>query len=285
MANCRNVQMAFWTDSKLLDEFTPEDKYFYCYLLTNPFTRLCGCYEVSIGEMARQLGLSKDSIERLLERFETYHQVLLYSRETKEVLLLNWYKYNWQGGKQLQGVENEIKTVKNPEFKRILEDLLTRKTEDSDTPYIPHRYPIDTPCMGYHTLSINSLDNIKDMKHSKDPKKTNNVINNSINNINNINHTKTKHKYGEYKHVQLTDEQYKKLQEDLGQERLDQSIKILDEYCEVSGRTYKNYNLVIRGWVQEKLNKTCPKTTESRENKVTQEQLNELRRNFGYGDK
>ena len=40
MAIYRNVQLSFWTDNKVEDDFTPEDKYFYLYLLTNPQTGL-----------------------------------------------------------------------------------------------------------------------------------------------------------------------------------------------------------------------------------------------------
>ena len=51
MAIYRNVRLSFWTDNKVIDEFTPEDKYFYLYLLTNPQTNLCGCYETSYKSM------------------------------------------------------------------------------------------------------------------------------------------------------------------------------------------------------------------------------------------
>ena len=33
MAIFRNVHITFWTDPKIVDDFTPEDKYFYIYLL------------------------------------------------------------------------------------------------------------------------------------------------------------------------------------------------------------------------------------------------------------
>ena len=48
MAIYRSIQMSFWTDSKVVDEFTPEDRYFYLYLFTNPHTNLAGCYELSL---------------------------------------------------------------------------------------------------------------------------------------------------------------------------------------------------------------------------------------------
>lgn len=57
-----------------------------------------------------------------------------------------------------------------------------------------------------------------------------------------------KHKYGEYKHVLLTDSDYKKLSEEFGENITLRAIKVVDEYCETSGKTYKNYNLVIRRW-------------------------------------
>ena len=52
MASYRSVYTTFWTDTKVSDDFTPEDKYFMLYCLTNNYTNLCGCYEISIKQMA-----------------------------------------------------------------------------------------------------------------------------------------------------------------------------------------------------------------------------------------
>ena len=93
MAIYRNVQLAFWTDSKVEDDFTPEDKYFYMYILTNPQTNICGCYEVNFSQMARHTGYSKDTIVRLLERFDKVHNVIKYDSNTKEILILRWYNH------------------------------------------------------------------------------------------------------------------------------------------------------------------------------------------------
>ena len=88
MAIYRNVQLSFWTDNKVEDDFTPEDKYFYLYLLTNPQTNICGCYEVSYSQMTNQTGYNKDTINRLLDRFEKVHNIIRYCKETKEILIL-----------------------------------------------------------------------------------------------------------------------------------------------------------------------------------------------------
>ncbi len=125
MAIYRNIQMSFWTDSKVVDDFTPEDRYFYLYLMTNPHTNLAGCYEISLKQASDETGYTKDVIMNLLERFENVHNVIRYSKETKEVLLLNWSKFNWTRSKDFQKPLNkEIEAVKNAEFKRFLQDSI-----------------------------------------------------------------------------------------------------------------------------------------------------------------
>lgn len=55
-----------------------------------------------------------------------------------------------------------------------------------------------------------------------------------------------KHKHGEFNHVLLTDDEYSRLCDDYGPATADLYIKKVDEYCEQSGKRYKNYNLAIR---------------------------------------
>lgn len=93
MANYRNISMDFWSDSKVVDDFTPEDRYIYLYCMTNPHTNLCGCYEVSIKQIANETGYNADSVERLLKRLDSSHNVIRYSAQTKELLILNWCRY------------------------------------------------------------------------------------------------------------------------------------------------------------------------------------------------
>lgn len=59
-----------------------------------------------------------------------------------------------------------------------------------------------------------------------------------------------RHRYGEYKHVLLTDEQYKNLNVDFGSNAVAVYIKKVDEYCQQTGKTYKDYNLTIRNWIR-----------------------------------
>ena len=121
MAIYRSVQLSFWTDNKVEDDFTPEDKYFFLYLLTNPQTNICGCYEVSYSQMTGQTGYNKETINRLLERFEKIHNVIRYNKHTKEVLIIHWYKYNWSKSKDtLQGIRKVAQHIKCEEFKKYI---------------------------------------------------------------------------------------------------------------------------------------------------------------------
>ena len=141
MAIYRNVQLSFWTDNKVEDDFTPEDKYFYIYLLTNPQTNICGCYEVSFNQMTRQTGYNKETILRLIERFENTHKVIKYNKETKEILLINWYKYNWsKSEKTLVGVENVARHIKCDEFREYVNYIIS--CIRNDTPIMGHICPM-----------------------------------------------------------------------------------------------------------------------------------------------
>ena len=86
-------------------------------------------------------------------------------------------------------------------------------------------------------------------------------------NTNKLNtNTQSKHKYGEYQHVLLSDKEHTHLLELYG-DSLDEHIKILDEYIETSGKKYKNHSLVIQKWVHDewmKRNKDKPITLDSK---------------------
>ena len=77
-----------------------------------------------------------------------------------------------------------------------------------------------------------------------------------------------KHIYGEYKHVRLTDEEMNRLVDELGEDGFSECVRILDEYKEQSGKTYKNDNLAIRNWVidryKENISKQVDKPKEGR---------------------
>ena len=152
MAIYRTVSMNFWTDSKVVDEFTPEDRYFYLYLFTNPHTNLSGCYEISIKQMSNELGYNADVINNLINRFIRMHNVIRYSAETKEMLLLNWYKYNWTASDKFKKpLLKEIQKIKTEDYRIYLQGLYDEY--GTDTVSIRYPYGIDTTVTVSDTVS------------------------------------------------------------------------------------------------------------------------------------
>lgn len=60
--------------------------------------------------------------------------------------------------------------------------------------------------------------------------------------------TSPKHKYGEYQHVLLTDDQYSRLVDEFGEELALGGIKAVDDQIQLKGTKYKDHNLAIRKW-------------------------------------
>lgn len=219
MAIYRSIRMTFWTDTKIAEDFTPEDRYFYLYLMTNPHTNLPGCYEISIRQMSIETGYNPDTISKLLERMDKVHHVLKYKPETKEILLFNWRKYNWTTSNTfLVALKEQTEYIKDPEFKQIVEGFI----ENDDMVSIPYEYPMDT--------SVSVSVSVTDINNK--PKKEKEV----------------KHKYGEYEHVLLSDKQYERLVADYGEEAVLEGIKNVDEYCQMKKKSYNDYSLTLRKW-------------------------------------
>ena len=72
-----------------------------------------------------------------------------------------------------------------------------------------------------------------------------------------------KAKYGEYKHVLLTGTQYANLVNEFGAKVADEYIKKVDEHCQLSGKTYKDYNLAVRKFMREDKAKFTKASAES----------------------
>ena len=115
MAKYRYIYTTFWQDPKVLEEMTPEDKYFYIYLLTNPNTTQIGIYQITKKQIAFEMGYSVESVNSLLDRFENCHKIVKYNNQTRELALLNWGKYNLtKGGKPVMDcIKKELSEVKD----------------------------------------------------------------------------------------------------------------------------------------------------------------------------
>lgn len=138
----RMIDTDLWKDESVMADFTAEDRYFWLYLLTNPHNNMCGVLKDTPTLFARDMGYHKDTIVNLIYRFNAVHNMIYCDAETKEIMVLNWYKYNWnKSPKIIAIIERELATIKSTEIKRLLRERMELVQGLRDTLSIPYRYP------------------------------------------------------------------------------------------------------------------------------------------------
>ena len=112
MAVYRHIHIDYWQDGFVLD-LTPEEKYFYIYLMTNSKTSQCGLYELPKRIIETETGYNRETVDKLLNRFIDYKKIV-YCEETREVFLMNWIKHNKiVSPKVKKCVYEELKKIKS----------------------------------------------------------------------------------------------------------------------------------------------------------------------------
>ncbi|AVM24922.1 conserved phage C-terminal domain-containing protein [Bacillus pumilus] len=164
MAKYRHVHTTFWQDPKVTEEMTPEDRYFYLYLITNPNTTQIGIYPITKKQMAFDLGYSIESINSLMDRFQNHHKLIIYNGETRELVIKNWAKYNLiKGGKpMLDCVSKELREVKD----KNMINLIYPRIQNDSIRELFDRYVNDTS----HDTSTTSGQKEKEKEKEKEKK-------------------------------------------------------------------------------------------------------------------
>ena len=253
----RIVDTSFWTDGKV-DDFSPEDKYFMLYLLTNPFSTQLGIYEISIKQVAFQMGYSVDSVKVLLERFESKYGMILFSPETNEIAIKNFLRHSIiKGGAPVRDcLIKEIKKVKNRELiSRVFAHIKDSESLNETVKKIIAEYEEKNGTLYYSNEKQNDNENENDNEVSYHDTH-NDSLDESFEEQPDTKPTKPKkHKHGEYKHVLLTDDEFEKLCNDFGCDVAVKAVDFLDAYIEEKGYKSKSHNLAIRRWVIDAVNK------------------------------
>ena len=152
MSSIRYLHTSYWQDDFIL-QLTPEEKFFYVYLLTNSKLTQCGIYEISKKVMVFETGYNIETIDKLLEKFIKYGKIK-YDDNNNELFLLKWIRHNRSDSPKVKTcIEEELKHVKNKEF--ILEFIEN---------CIEYKYYIDIISNGIYTLLHNNI-NIKKKKN------------------------------------------------------------------------------------------------------------------------
>lgn len=69
MAKFRYINTKFWNDN-FITNLDPLEKFLFLYFLTNEHTNIAGIYELPLRVMAFETGIDKETLPKMIERFE-----------------------------------------------------------------------------------------------------------------------------------------------------------------------------------------------------------------------
>lgn len=141
MSTHRFLNVSFWQDAFVLD-LTPEEKYFYIYLMTNSKTSQIGIYELPSRVIELETGYNRETVEKLLQRFIEYGKIE-YNQPTKEIYIKNWAKFNWNNSeKVITRVKADLENVKHQPFAIKYVDYVNSLEKNNKA--IQYPYSIDS---------------------------------------------------------------------------------------------------------------------------------------------
>lgn len=122
----RYVSTSFWDDEWVQSlDFT--EKGLYLYLLTNPLTNIAGVYKVATRRIVFDTGLSEDSVEKIMKKFEREGKAY---RHGEYVVLPSWPLHQkCQNANIQRGIHRILRTLDD--------DLIQFLVE------VGYRYPLD----------------------------------------------------------------------------------------------------------------------------------------------
>lgn len=145
MAKIRILQTEFWQDDFTLS-LTPEEKFFYSYLLTNTKSNQVGCYSCPIKVMELETGYNRETVIKLIKKFIDYEKIM-YNSENSEIYIINWGKYNWNKSPNIfKCIMKEFEQIKTNQYKELIYHDLKDMGYPIETAYKPLISTLDTLC-------------------------------------------------------------------------------------------------------------------------------------------
>ena len=122
MAKFRKVYTAFWDDT-YIERLSPEDRYFYLFLLTNPLCTECGIYSISLKKICFYTGYHEDAVNVIIKRFQDAGKIKV-NNETNEIAIYKKLKYLDRLGKPvIDCLISEVKKVKDINLLHFIKEV------------------------------------------------------------------------------------------------------------------------------------------------------------------
>ena len=176
----RIVDRSFWTDEKVLNTFSPEDRLFMLYLLTCPDSTQLGIFKLNPRMAAFHLGYSTETIIVLLDRFESKYKLIKCSKQTNEIAIKNYLCYSIvKGGKPVFDLLvkelNSVQDVSLIEY--IFKNLKSKRDLNATVKSVIEKY--DIPFVDNDNANDNDNDNDNDVSYHDSYHDSSNVPPNS----------------------------------------------------------------------------------------------------------
>lgn len=118
------VERGYWQDEFIL-ELTPEQRYFYLYLISNNKVNTLGAYVFPMTMSTLELGYNRETVKKLLDHFVEAGKIM-YDETTNEVFLLNWPKRNWtKRTATLRALKKDFDALKSPVLREKISVMLS----------------------------------------------------------------------------------------------------------------------------------------------------------------
>ena len=158
MATFRKIHTQYWSDP-FMQALTPEQKYFYLFLLTNDKTKQCGIYEITKRQICYDTGYNIDTVSKLLEYFIIGDKIR-YNSSTNEIAIKNWKKYNDSASPKVQScINQELKSVKDKTLIEYLYSMDT-KSQENKNKIQEEEENKNTPTNNFKNSNLNRQPNI-----------------------------------------------------------------------------------------------------------------------------
>lgn len=201
----------------------------------------------SIRYLMENTNLSKQTVLNILKDLTQKEYIVKLEKVNNGVKFCE-YKANLE---VLSGKESipVVKSLDNPENVPVVQNLDEGSQKNIPTPV----QNLDGGGTNFRPNNIvyNIDNNIEDSIVPAEATPTADDRASNGSNSNSVKVKETKHKYGEYLHVLLSDTQYNSLVEKYGKSNIDCYIQKIDEWIQLKGKSpYKDYYLAILNWLK-----------------------------------
>ena len=128
-------QSTFWT-SPTFKDYSAKDKYLLFYLLSNPHSNFCGCYQIHPAQIAEETGLARDDILTGLQRLAEGNAIC-FSEMTNELLIGDGLRQSFISSPRMEKrLRKEIGRIRHPVFRIFVRaEFLRLKDNDAQEKY------------------------------------------------------------------------------------------------------------------------------------------------------